>query len=154
MLRFEHRCEIQAPLGDVAGFHRSASNLRAVTPPWVPMRILEAPDSLEPGTEMAFRLWLGPLPVLWRARLEAIDGAGFADVQIEGPFEAWRHEHRFEAAQSRGGHLSTWIIDRIEARLRRHPFWGVVGLQMWLGMPTLFAYRQWKLRRLLETERS
>jgi hypothetical protein len=45
---------------------------------------------------------------------------------------------------------TTEVVDEVEAKLKRHPLWGPVGLAMWLGLPLLFAYRGWKTRRLLE----
>jgi hypothetical protein len=45
--------------------------------------------------------------------------------------------------------VRTRVDDEIEAEPRRHPLWGTVALQMWLGLPVLFRYREWKTRRLL-----
>lgn len=152
-MRYTHRFEVDAPVERVAAFHRRPESLVAITPPLVPMRLLGAvPEALEPGDEIAFRMWLGPLPVSWRARIEALPdeaaegGAlGFADRQLAGPFGRWRHRHRFvPLAADR-----TAVEDEVEARLRRHPLWGVVGLKMWIGLPLLFAYRRAKTRQLL-----
>jgi len=68
---------------------------------------------------MAFTLWLGPLPVRWQARIESLDSSGFDDVQIEGPFAAWKHTHRFEAQQD-----GTCLVhDHVRLRLEYHPIW-------------------------------
>lgn len=151
-MKFRHRFRVRAGLESVAAFHRSASALAALTPPLTPMKILRAPEPLEPPCEMEMRLWLGPLPVRWKAALEALpeEGSppsrGFVDRQVEGPFAAWRHEHRFVA----DGDQATWVIDSIEARLRRHPLWLLAGLSMWLGLHPLFLYRASRTKKLLE----
>lgn len=143
-MRFERRFRVRAPRSRVAEFHRRADSLRAITPPLVPMRLGPVPEVLRPGDEFSFVLWLGPLPLRWRARIEEHPG-GFADAQVEGPFASWRHRHEFVEVDAQ----TTEVRDRIDARLRRHPFWALVGLKMWLGLPLLFAYRRWKSRRLL-----
>lgn len=155
MLTYEHSYDIAAPAERVAQFHRRPESLKAITPPPLPMRFLEeVPEELAPGDEVAFRTWVGPVRVRWRARIEALEDAagghvlGFQDRLLDGPFAEWLHQHRFTDLPGGGCRVD----DRVEARLRRHALWGPVGLQMWLGLPILFAYRQLKTRRLLEVE--
>lgn len=152
MLTYERSYEIAAPVETVAGFHGRAEGLKAITPPLLPMRFLgDVPEELGPGDEITFRTWVGPVRVRWHARIEALENVsegtlGFQDRLLEGPFDHWLHQHRFVPLPGGG----TRAEDHVEARLRRHPLWGPVGLQMWIGLPVLFAYRQAKTRRLLE----
>jgi len=141
-----HTFRVQAPRAQVAAFHAAASSLGAITPPLIPMQLHQALERLDAGDEMSFTLWLGPLPVHWLARVEEMSPAGFVDRQLEGPFAAWTHRHRFLAVDE----ATTEVVDEIEARLAPHVLSGAVGLAMWLGLPLLFAYRGWKTRRLLE----
>jgi ligand-binding SRPBCC domain-containing protein len=97
---------------------------------------------------MEFTVWLGPLPVRWKARVEDVSATGFVDRQVVGPFAAWVHRHTF--AQLAGG--GTGVLDEVEARLKPQALWGLVGLAIWIGLPLLFAYRGWTTRRLLEGE--
>ena len=127
-------------------FHRAASSLGAITPSFFFMNDLVAPDPLEEGSRLSFRLWLGPLPVRWRARIENMTTNGFDDVQVSGPFESWVHTHSFEAASP----PFCWVVDQVEFRLRRNPYWYLLGLLMALGLPILFAYRGWKTKSMLE----
>lgn len=145
-MRFHRRFRVRAPLAAVEEFHATRAGFEALAPPLVPMRVENAPERLVPGTTMSFRTWVGPVPIRWTARLEAIEGPGFADVQTEGPFAHWRHEHRFIA----DGPDATIVDDRIEARLSRQPLRAATGLAMWLGLPVLFAYRARRTRRALE----
>ncbi len=94
---------------------------------------------------MDFTLWIGPLPVRWLARFEAVTDYGFTDRQVRGPFKAWVHRHTFEPASN-----GTWVDDRVHMELRAHPLWVWVGLGMAVGLPALFDYRARKTRRLLE----
>ena len=144
-MRFQRSFEVAASLDIVSDFHHHAEGLEAITPPFVPMKMDEVPPVLKDGSEMRFTLWFGPLPVRWHARLEDVRKEGFVDLQVSGPFRSWRHEHRFETIDA----THTRVVDTIEASLRKHPLWAVVGLKMWLGLPALFAYRRWKTRQLL-----
>jgi ligand-binding SRPBCC domain-containing protein len=120
--------------------------MAAITPPIIPIRTKGTPPQLAAGSEMAFTMWLGPLPVKWRAYISQLSSKGFTDHQIEGPFGYWIHEHIFVDID--GQH--TEVIDEVQAGLKRSAVWAPVGLAMWLGLPLLFAYRGWKTRRTLE----
>jgi len=145
-LRYRHAFRVRAPLATVAAFHARPESLGAITPPPLFVRWQRWPARWDEGGEMAFTVWLGPLPVRWLARLERVSAEGFTDRQVRGPFRRWVHRHRFLSVDEE----TTEVRDELEAELRRHPFWGPVGLGLWLGLPVLFAYRSWRTRRLLE----
>lgn len=145
-MRYRHQFLVHAPLDRVADFHRNSASLGAITPPPVVVRVHRAPERSGEGDEMAFTLWLGPLPVPWLARIQDVSARGFKDQLLEGPFRSWEHRHTFIALDA----TTTEVLDEIEAEPRRHPLWGPVGLSMWLSLPLLFAYRGWKTKRVLE----
>jgi ligand-binding SRPBCC domain-containing protein len=145
-VNYQHRFLVRAPLSAVAEFHRQADSMAAITPPLVPVQMQQTPPRLEDGDQMEFRMWLGPLPVRWRAHIGQVSPTGFSDQQLVGPFRHWVHRHTFVPVDEGG----TAVVDEIQAGLRWHLLWGPVGLAMWLGLPLLFAYRGWKTRRLLE----
>jgi ligand-binding SRPBCC domain-containing protein len=145
-MRFRHTFRVRASVDKVAAFHTAAANMKAITPPLIPMRLYQAPVDLAEGDEMSFTMWLGPIPVRWVAEFEGVSDSGFVDRQREGPFRSWQHRHSFVKI----GPEMTEVVDEVEAVLRPHLVWGPVGLVMWLGLPLLFAYRGWKTRRFLE----
>jgi ligand-binding SRPBCC domain-containing protein len=147
-MKFKHEFRVRAPLAAVANFHSRADSMAAITPPLVPVQMKQAPPRLGTGDEMAFTMWLGPLPVRWRAHIDQASSTGFRDYQLEGPFRYWLHRHTFIPVDEQ----TTKVVDEVQAGLRQHPLWGPVGLGMWLGLPLLFAYRGWKTRRLLERQ--
>ena len=83
---FTRSFEVRSPLAIVRDFHAHSASLVALTPPVMPMRLEHAPPVLQSGDTMTFRIWLGPLPVRWTARIEDADPAGFTDRQLAGPF--------------------------------------------------------------------
>ncbi|MCB0108870.1 MAG: hypothetical protein KDE53_23275 [Caldilineaceae bacterium] len=145
-MRYHHRFAVNAPLDAVVEFHRQSSSMAAITPPPIIVRLHKAPAQLADGDQMAFTMWLGPLPIRWLAQIETIPGPGFIDRQLEGPFAKWEHRHTFERINA----TTTAVIDEVTAELSEAWFWKTVGLGMWISMPILFAFRSWKTKRLLE----
>ena len=145
-MNFARSFEVRATVAEVGEFHSRSTSLVALTRPVMSMRLEHAPPVLQSGDTMTFRIWLGPLPVRWTARIEDADTSGFTDRQLAGPFAEWVHRHTFQST----GTATTRVVDSIRARLRPHIVWGPAGLMMWLGLPVLFAYRGWRTRRALE----
>ena len=143
---YKHRYKVKAPLSKVIEFHSLASSMMTITPPPMRGKIFDAPHQIAPGDQIAFRMWLGPIPIYWKAMIEETSNSGFVDHQLEGPFQEWRHRHDFIEL----GDQMTEVYDEVHASLRPHLIWGLLGLVMWLGLPVLFAYRSWKTRSLLE----
>jgi ligand-binding SRPBCC domain-containing protein len=140
---FEHRFEVKAPLAAVRAFHADSSALRKLTPPPTVIQ-LHRFGPLEDGMVAEFTLWLGPVPVRWKARHEDVGPSGFVDVQVEGPMAAWRHTHRFEPLAAD----RTEVRDRVEYE---HPG-GLRGLGTRLlfsrvALRGLFSYRALATRR-------
>ncbi|MFN8456002.1 MAG: hypothetical protein U0401_15270 [Anaerolineae bacterium] len=148
-MKYHHSFKVQAPLSAVAHFHSQAASMGAITPPPIIVQLHSAPTSLGEGDIMDFTLWLGSIPIHWVAQIEQVGFNGFTDRQLAGPFARWVHRHRFMPVDD----STTEVIDEVEAILRPHPWWGVVGLGMWATMPLLFAYRGWKTRRWLENKK-
>ena len=149
MKYFVHRTLVDASQERVAAFHRDSRALKRLTPPPVFMQM----DCVEPmgeGSRVDFTMWLGPIPVRWKAVHSDVSDSGFTDTQMEGPFAYWAHRHTFRTA----GPKVTEIVDEIECVPGRHLFWGLVSRIMWLSLPLLFAYRGWATKRALQAASS
>lgn len=149
-MKYRHSFLLAAPVSRVAEFHSLPGGLGALTPPPVFVQLHAAPERIQEGSEVSFTLWIGPLPVRWSARFERAGEAGYTDRQVRGPFRAWLHNRNFIPLNER----TTEIREEIEGQLRPHLLWGPFGLLMWLNLPILFAFRSWKMRRLLENKGS
>lgn len=149
-MHYHHRFTVAAPLAAVREFHEHSSSMGAITPPPVIVSVHTAPAVLAEGDQMDFTMWLGPLPIRWLAAIEQVTPISFVDRQIQGPFEKWIHHHTFTPIDEQ----TTTVIDDVEAQYSRHWFWRLVGMGMWLNLPVLFAFRQWKTRQLLERGQS
>lgn len=95
---FVKQSVIRAAPERVFAFHELPDALARLTPPWEPTRVLEAAPDLSVGSVAVVETRLfGLVPVRWVARHTAYDPPRmFEDVQVEGPFRAWRHRHTVE----------------------------------------------------------
>jgi ligand-binding SRPBCC domain-containing protein len=111
---------ISRPLEEVFPFFSDARNLERLTPDFLRFEILAAgPIRMAAGTVIDYRIRLFGLPRRWRTLIEVFEPPRrFIDVQVSGPYAAWRHLHEFEAAP--GG---TRMRDRVDYAM---PF-GPVG---------------------------
>ena len=93
---FEKRSVMPAPAGELYEWHARRGAFERLTPPWQRLRVIERPDSLDDGQRMVFEYKVGPVWRRWVAEHhDHVPGEQFADRQIEGPFGAWDHTHRF-----------------------------------------------------------
>lgn len=109
--RLERWQRIPGRRAEVFAFFADASNLEAITPPFLRFRILSPlPIEMRPGARIDYALSLGGVPLRWRTRITAWEpGVRFVDEQESGPYRLWRHTHAFE---DEGG--STLMRDLVE----------------------------------------
>ena len=142
---FVKESRIPAAPADVFRFHERADALALLLPPGEPMKVVQAPTSLEPGTRVVLRGSLFGLPLTWVAvHTEYEPPRLFADRQESGPFEHWHHTHRF-LDDGAGG---TILRDEVEYAL---PFgWCGRLFGAWLvrkKLTAMFAHRHEATRR-------
>jgi len=145
-MKYRHRFRVRAPLERVAEFHSRTARLAVLTPPPMVVRLHRAPGIQREGDEVDFTMWLGPLPIRWTARIDSVSETDFVDRQVHGPFRSWRHRHAYAPIDAD----TTEVTDEVQAELKTHWLWSVVGALMWFSLPLLFAYRGWKTRSVLE----
>lgn len=144
---FERRSTFPGSVEALTQFHDAPDALRALTPlPLVVQIVHDGRRSLTDG-EVEFRLWLGPLPVYWKARHEPGPiPMSFVDRMLDGPLASWEHEHVFGAVN--GG---VELTDRIRfAHKTGLP--GLFSRLLFDGLPLrfLFWYRHWRTRRAMQ----
>lgn len=133
-----HQVLLDAPLAEVFPFFARAANLGALTPAWMGFRIRGgAPESIEVGAILDYRIALGPVPMDWRTEITVWEpGRRFVDVQRRGPYRLWWHEHTFQ-----DHHGQTHVMDRVLIRLPFGPL-GVLARPLVVGtLHRIFHYR-------------
>jgi ligand-binding SRPBCC domain-containing protein len=144
---FSSRFVVRAPLEAVAQFHSDPRALTRLTPPPTVMRVHRM-DPLAEGSVSEFTMWVGPIPIRWRAVHSAIDHLkGFTDTQELGPMARWVHRHSYRALDAR----RTEVTDQI---WYEHPegWRGLLTPLLFSALPlrALFQYRAWVTRRALQ----
>ncbi len=144
---FDYSFTVDAPLEAVRDFHHDTSALKTLTPPPTIVQ-LHSIEPLGEGSVSRFTLWVGPLPLKWKAVHRNVSDCGFTDVQAEGPAAKWEHTHTFVPVSAG----VTEIREHIEYEHKRG-FWGLVtrALFSWPNLWFMFTYRKlatrWALRR-------
>jgi ligand-binding SRPBCC domain-containing protein len=140
---------VPRPRGEVWAFFADPHNLEAITPGFLRFAVeTPRPIATASGTVVDYRLSLCGIPFRWRSRLEeVVPGASFVDVQLRGPYRAWRHLHTFEDAP--GG---TLVGDRVEYELPLGPL-GDLAHAAFVGrtLRRIFDHRAERVAALLAT---
>ena len=147
MLERSQRLEL--PAERAFEFFTDASNLEAITPPWLDFKVVTpAPVEMREGVLIEYRLKLHRLPVRWRTRIVSWDPpVRFVDIQLRGPYALWEHTHGFEP----DGEQAVVIRDRVRYAL---PF-GALGRLAHAAfvrrdLERIFDYRQRAVAERLE----
>lgn len=132
---------------EVFAFFSDASNLEAITPPWLHFRICPAaPRPLRAGSRLAYRLrWRG-LVLRWQTEITIWEPPRrFVDVQRRGPYRQWVHEHRFQPERE-GTRVHDWVSYALPG--------GILApllhrLLVGPDLQAIFTYRQERISALL-----
>jgi len=144
---FDFSFKVGASLKDVQEFHVDTRALKRLNPPFIFVQ-LHRVDPMAEGSISEFTLWMGPIPIRWRAVHSNIDPQGFTDTQENGPLKFWRHTHHFQSLDDK----TTQIQEHIEYEY----FAGWRGILSRIlfgrwGLLALFTYRKlitrWVLRK-------
>ncbi len=110
MLNFKHSSIINAPVEVLWKFYQRHDVVQLLIPPWQPIQVIRRQGGLYIGAITEFRCVLGALSFTWVARhTECEEYRFFTDELISGPFEFWRHVHKFEPENSK-----TRLTDEID----------------------------------------
>lgn len=146
----ERAQRIPRPRDEVFAFFADASNLEAITPPFLRFRILTPrPIEMRPGARIDYALSLAGVPFRWRTRItEWQPGLRFVDEQESGPYAVWRHTHLFEDEGA-----STLMRDRVEYAVPFGPI-GQVAHRLFVArtLERIFDFRREEIRRRFGAE--
>lgn len=143
---FDYQFTVNAPIDAVRAFHHDTSALKTLTPPPTIVQLHKI-EPLGEGSVSTFTLWVGPLPLRWKAVHRDVTENGFTDVQAAGPAKKWEHTHTFTALDDD----TTQLSEHVEYE-HKSGFWGLVTRVLFAkpNLLVMFAYRKWATRRALE----
>lgn len=131
---------VTRPLEEVFEFFSRAENLQELTPPWLNFRILSVdPQPIRKGTLIRYSLRWRIFPIRWTTEIVEWDPPnGFVDLQLKGPYQLWRHQHRFIAEGS-----ATRIVDEVKYRLPLGPLGKMAhAMKVRRDIEGIFNYRK------------
>lgn len=146
LYRLESQLLLPRPLEEVFPFFADAHNLEALTPPWLNFRILTPdPIAMAPGDVIRYRLRLWGVPVTWESEITVWEPPHrFVDVQRQGPYRFWAHEHLFQPRED-----GTLVQDRVRYAVPGGPLEDFVQcLFVRPSLRRIWAYRRRRLREL------
>lgn len=95
-MQFVKETTISASVEAVFAFHERPDAFERLQPPWERVEVVQPPTSLDVGTLVIARTWVGPIPITIEAEHVAYEpNVRFEDVMRRGPFAHWHHKHLF-----------------------------------------------------------
>ena len=131
---------VPRPLNEIFDFFSRAENLQQLTPPWLHFQILSVdPEPIRKGTFIRYSLRWRIFPIRWTSEIVEWDPPhGFVDLQLNGPYKLWHHQHRF-IAEGNG----TRILDEVQYRLPFGEFGRIAHeLKVRRDIEGIFEYRK------------
>ena len=97
-MKFIKESVIRASPERVFAFHEQADVLSLLIPPGESAKVIKPAKISEVNSEAIIETRIfGPLKTRWVARHTVYDPPRlFEDIQVEGPFRSWRHQHVIE----------------------------------------------------------
>ena len=139
---FEWRSTMPVGVDELYAWHDRPGAIERLIPPWHTLRVIERPEGVT-GGRLVLEYRAGLLTGRWvTVREDAEPGRRFVDRQVDGPFAAWRHEHRFV---SRGEHESE-LEDHVEYKLPLGAAGALGETMVRHSLERLFRYRHARLR--------
>lgn len=139
---------LPCPRAKLFEFFSDAFKLESLTPPLLRFQVLTpAPIVIQTGTLIDYKLRLHGFPVRWQSEISVWEPPlRFVDRQTRGPYQMWRHEHRF--VEQDGGTLA---IDHVEYRT----FGGGLVNRLFVvpDLRKIFEFRMRKLGEFFGTTR-
>ncbi len=146
---FEWKSTLPFAVEHVFNWHTRPGAFTRLNPPWRPVKVVRAPESIAVGAEVEIRLPLLPSGILpglalpWKLTHTVFDPPNsFCDQQLSGPFKFWHHRHSF----NRVSENTTEMVDTVEYRLPN----GAGSLNWFIKreLQRLFSFRH----RILKTD--
>ncbi len=128
------KSKINCSQEELFDWHERPGAFERLTPYWEPVEVFEASNSIKDGSEVKLAVKMGPIAIPWHLRHEDYKyGEQFCDLQLQGPFAYWRHDHLMQGSE---------LEDRVEFKLPLGFLGDIFGFPFVKQKLTrLFAYR-------------
>lgn len=108
------KANIPNEVGQVFTWHERPGAFQRLAPPWQDMEVVRMAGGIRDGAQVELKLKLGPISIPWHLQHQNyVENKRFEDIQIKGPFAAWKHTHQFSSLADK----ETLLEDTIEFQL-------------------------------------
>jgi ligand-binding SRPBCC domain-containing protein len=146
MATVKHSSRFDVPPAELFAFHMDLGNLARISPPFPPVSIDGASGSAAVGDRQQIWFHFGPLRYRWVAHVTAVRAPSLLeDVQEDGPFRRWRHQHRIRP-DGNGSRLTDAVVFEFFPS-PVGPFLDWIAVRPALAL--MFRWRHWRTRTLL-----
>jgi hypothetical protein len=130
---------IQVPVETAFAWHEAPGAIERLTPPWEQIKIISKSGGIKEGDQTYFKVKVGPFWMKWLAHhIEYNKNEIFTDIQRDGPFLFWEHNHRFHP----DGDHALILEDHLRFRLPIPPISDLVVLtSVKKRLNRMFEYR-------------
>ncbi len=106
---------LPVPPSEAFRWHERPGAFERLAPPWEDVRVVSRSGGIQDGAEVRLKVQKGPVSLDWHLRhSDYVPGKQFVDEQISGPFDSYRHVHRFLPGEEAGTTLLedelTWEV--------------------------------------------
>lgn len=144
MAQLEVTATVPLPIGAVWKAHENVRLLERIYPPYPATHLKESNIICQVGVRFTLQLeWIpGIFYQDWRVEIVRWEPPTcFVDTQIEGPFQAWEHTHRFVPLSSQ----ETRLIDSVKFTFNPLLDEPLISPGLW----AMFQFRTHNLRQIL-----
>lgn len=122
MQHFRRSVDLPVGIEQAFAYHQRPGALKRLMPPWEHVEILESDPGIDVGNRVVLKMKTLGMPMKWVARHTRLEPPHlFEDVQDNGPFASWRHQHLFSDKSVSGsavtGSPGATLTDDIEYRV-------------------------------------
>jgi hypothetical protein len=98
-----YRTPLPVPPAEAFAWHERPGAFERLAPPWENVEVVSRSGGIRDGADVHLKVHKGPVALDWHLRhVDHVPGERFVDEQVSGPFEHYRHEHRFLPGEEPG----------------------------------------------------
>jgi ligand-binding SRPBCC domain-containing protein len=144
---FKHHFTVQAKIGIVWDFYTDIKHLNIITPTYMNFKITNATTrKIIQGQEIWASAKMFKKTTIWHSRITYVKPYEYADEMLTGPFNRWRHVHKFYDIDG----TQTEVTDEIDFKL---PY-GILGKlfesYVYIQLQKIFEHRKVSTIKVLE----
>ncbi|CAA6816432.1 MAG: Unknown protein [uncultured Campylobacterales bacterium] len=94
--KFKYSSRIDCEVEDLFDFHKDTSNLEAITPPDIKVKLLSSNFNANKNEILKLKTYKYGIPATWEIQISKLEYPNLiVDTALKSPFKHWEHSHIF-----------------------------------------------------------